>query len=288
MSRAWIGVGLVAGTGILAAGAAGADAPGGPPHVWARWEQTLTSTRAYANPYAEVVLRVTYSGPDGRVLRAYGFWDGGDTFRVRCAFPAPGLWRWETECSDAANAGLHRQQGTVEVSTYAGPNPLYSHGFLKVSDNRRYHPNAGASGREAGLAVGRAARLRLDLRAASGLLTPEWFRAEDGASQDGPPVAAGALVELRSPWPGHDVVRRLRRQTDRAAVRPGADVAVPATVPTVGPGETASFPTEWQSADGRTVHLVFSGDDSFSVRRTTLLPRREGPAMPSTKQGTTP
>jgi CubicO group peptidase (beta-lactamase class C family) len=38
----------------------------------------------------------------------------------------------------------------------------------------------------------------------------------------------------------------------------------------VGPGESASFPTKWMSADGRTVHLVFSGDDSFSVRRAVL------------------
>src|SRR3954451_4005878 len=38
----------------------------------------------------------------------------------------------------------------------------------------------------------------------------------------------------------------------------------------VGPGETASFPTRWMSADGRTVHLVFSGDDHFAVRRATL------------------
>ncbi|MBI5684811.1 MAG: serine hydrolase [Verrucomicrobia bacterium] len=38
----------------------------------------------------------------------------------------------------------------------------------------------------------------------------------------------------------------------------------------VAPGETASFPTKWTSADGRTVHLVFSGDDSFSVRKATL------------------
>ena len=39
----------------------------------------------------------------------------------------------------------------------------------------------------------------------------------------------------------------------------------------VGPGETSSLPTKWMSADGRTVHLVFSGDDCFSVRRATLI-----------------
>jgi len=40
----------------------------------------------------------------------------------------------------------------------------------------------------------------------------------------------------------------------------------------VGPGETASFPTKWISPDGRTLHLVFSGDDCFSVRKATLTP----------------
>jgi hypothetical protein len=38
----------------------------------------------------------------------------------------------------------------------------------------------------------------------------------------------------------------------------------------VGPGETSSFPTNWMSRDGRTCHLVFSGNDSFSVRRAEL------------------
>lgn len=39
----------------------------------------------------------------------------------------------------------------------------------------------------------------------------------------------------------------------------------------VGPGETSCLPTKWIGADGRTVHLVFSGDDSFSVRKGTLM-----------------
>ena len=37
----------------------------------------------------------------------------------------------------------------------------------------------------------------------------------------------------------------------------------------VGPGEHGDFPARWMSADGRTVHLVFSGEDAFSVRRAT-------------------
>lgn len=38
----------------------------------------------------------------------------------------------------------------------------------------------------------------------------------------------------------------------------------------VAPGETAGIPTKWISADGLAFHLVFSGEDHFSVRRGTL------------------
>jgi CubicO group peptidase (beta-lactamase class C family) len=50
----------------------------------------------------------------------------------------------------------------------------------------------------------------------------------------------------------------------------------------VGPGETASFPTKWMGPKGHTMHLVFSGDDSFSVRacqlklRPTIEPDGDG------------
>lgn len=41
----------------------------------------------------------------------------------------------------------------------------------------------------------------------------------------------------------------------------------------VGPGETCSLPTKWMSSDGRTAHLVFSGDDCFSVRKVEFAVR---------------
>ncbi len=106
--------------------------------AWQRWEHSLTSTADYANPYAGVTLRVRYSGPGDRELHAYGFWDGGRTFRIRCAFPTPGTWRWETACSDPANTGLHGQRGAVEVRPYRGNHALYRHGFLRVSEDRRH------------------------------------------------------------------------------------------------------------------------------------------------------
>ena len=38
----------------------------------------------------------------------------------------------------------------------------------------------------------------------------------------------------------------------------------------IGPGESSSFPTKWTSPDGKKLWLVFSGDDSFSVRAATI------------------
>lgn len=38
----------------------------------------------------------------------------------------------------------------------------------------------------------------------------------------------------------------------------------------VGPGEHGDFPAKWMSEDGRELYLVFSGEDSFSVRKATL------------------
>jgi len=38
----------------------------------------------------------------------------------------------------------------------------------------------------------------------------------------------------------------------------------------VGPGETSSLPAKWMSEDGKTMYLLFSGDDSFAVRRADV------------------
>ncbi|KPJ58523.1 MAG: hypothetical protein AMS15_08185, partial [Planctomycetes bacterium DG_23] len=43
----------------------------------------------------------------------------------------------------------------------------------------------------------------------------------------------------------------------------------------VGPGETSSFPPKWMSTDGKICHLVFSGDDNFSVRKVTFTVAKE-------------
>ena len=75
--------------------------------AWQRWEQTLTSSKEYGNPFKDVTVSVAYSGPDGTTFNSLAFWDGEKTFKIRCAFPRPGHWSWQTTCSDTADKGLH-------------------------------------------------------------------------------------------------------------------------------------------------------------------------------------
>lgn len=44
----------------------------------------------------------------------------------------------------------------------------------------------------------------------------------------------------------------------------------------VPPGESAHLPTKWMSADGKTIHLVFSGGDCFAVRKATIVAKEAG------------
>jgi len=106
--------------------------------TWTRWEQALTSTGSYTNPYADVTVSVTYTGPGGQAFKSHGFWDGDRTWKIRCAFPSPGAWRWQTACSNPGDSGLHHRAGDVIVTAYRGSNPLYARGFLQVRPGDRH------------------------------------------------------------------------------------------------------------------------------------------------------
>lgn len=105
-------------------------------HVWEKQELTFTSARAFANPYTEVIVWADLSGPNFH-KRIYGFWDGGQTFRVRVLATEPGVWKWRSG-STPADPGLAGKTG----SFVAGPwteeerqkNPL-RRGFLRATPN---------------------------------------------------------------------------------------------------------------------------------------------------------
>jgi len=105
-------------------------------------ELTFTSGRAYASPYADAELDVVFSGPGGDERRVPAFWAGDNLWRVRFAPAQEGPYQYRTICSDAGNGGLHGQTGAFEAVPYSGANPLYLHGRVRPSADRRHLEHA--------------------------------------------------------------------------------------------------------------------------------------------------
>ena len=69
---------------------------------WEVYELTLTAEGKYRNPYAEIpvtddgLVEATFTGikgaAKGMTFTVYGFWDGGQTWKVRFAPPTPGIF----------------------------------------------------------------------------------------------------------------------------------------------------------------------------------------------------
>jgi hypothetical protein len=72
-----------------------------------------------------------------------------------------------------------------------------------------YHPNAANSRRFAEVNRETTAAIAVNLSDSFHTYTVEWYRAEDGVAQMGPPVDGGQDVVLTAPWTGYDVVLRL-------------------------------------------------------------------------------
>jgi uncharacterized protein DUF5060/uncharacterized protein DUF4038 len=114
---------------LLLAIVVAAHAPGSaaaPPSApkWSVAELTLNASGRYANPYTEVEVSATFSGPGGIVKTVPGFWDGEGTWRIRFAPTREGTWTWSTASSDS---GLDGKSGSIECVAPAPGN----HGFLR-------------------------------------------------------------------------------------------------------------------------------------------------------------
>jgi len=105
-------------------------------------ELAFTAQRPHADPFRDVSLDLLVTAPDGTMKKVPAFWAGGGVWKARYASPQLGPHRWRTACSDAADAGLHGIEGTLEVQPYRGENPLYRHGPIRVAADRRHFEHA--------------------------------------------------------------------------------------------------------------------------------------------------
>lgn len=92
---------------------------------WAVHEIPLTSTRTFGNAYTEVTVSAAFTGPDGVARTVKGFWDGGNSFKVRFAPTVEGPWTYSIS-SSPPDRGLTKT-GTLTV----GPPSAANHGFLR-------------------------------------------------------------------------------------------------------------------------------------------------------------
>ena len=96
---------------------------------WSSYEITLTATGHYDKAYVSVDLVGVFTGPNGESILAKGFWDGGQTFRIRFTPTAEGSWTFDTVSDDP---GLDGQIGSVAcIKATDG-----SHGFVRQSGAR--------------------------------------------------------------------------------------------------------------------------------------------------------
>lgn len=109
-----------------------------PVQQWNVLEVAMTANDHYDNPFADVTVTVTLISPSGARHTTEAFWDGGRTWRFRFAPGEVGRWQWQTQSTAADDAGLHAQHGEFECVSYQGDNPIFAHGPLRLSADRRY------------------------------------------------------------------------------------------------------------------------------------------------------
>jgi hypothetical protein len=110
-----------------------------PPDVprYSIFEVNLTASGSYNNPYLKMpgddtspgFVVGTFTGPDNRVIEMDGFWDGGNTWKIRMAPTAVGTWTYSTSSSDA---GLNGKTGSFNCV------PSTSHGFVRIHPDNPY------------------------------------------------------------------------------------------------------------------------------------------------------
>ncbi|MEF8853227.1 MAG: DUF4038 domain-containing protein [Haloarculaceae archaeon] len=103
--------------------------------TWHPVELTFEADDPPDDPYGEALLDVRFEHEAGATDTVPGFWDGGDTFRVRFAPPETGTWTWETTADDP---GLD-ESGSFEADAAEGGTALHDHGYLVAGERALRH-----------------------------------------------------------------------------------------------------------------------------------------------------
>ena len=93
--------------------------------IWERFETSLKAVIDYQDPFRDVILKATFFSPSGRTVRTKGFYDGGQTWKVRFMPDETGIWEYEITASDSSM----RQSGHFDCLPSDNP------GMISVYEN---------------------------------------------------------------------------------------------------------------------------------------------------------
>lgn len=122
----------------VAAGSPSSSSSTGDVSVYDVFELNLTASGSYANPYLMMpgdstspgFVTAVFTAPNNTVIKVDGFWDGGNTWKIRMAPTMPGIWTYSTSSSDP---GLNGKTGSFSAVVSSNK------GFIKVNPARPHH-----------------------------------------------------------------------------------------------------------------------------------------------------
>jgi hypothetical protein len=99
---------------------------------WDIYEIPLETTNTHSNPYKDVTLSATFNGQNGKEIKIEGFWDGGNTWKIRMAPTGVGIWTYTTTSNDDQLNGRTGSFNCVESGNkgFIKVNADYPHTFM--------------------------------------------------------------------------------------------------------------------------------------------------------------
>lgn len=100
---------------------------------WHPYDLPFTTTNSYTNPFQNVTMSATFTGPGSTTLVIPGFYTGSNTWKIRFAPTLTGTWNFTTSSNDSQ---LNNKTGTINC--IANTNPKV-HGRLHVDTGNPHH-----------------------------------------------------------------------------------------------------------------------------------------------------
>jgi hypothetical protein len=106
------------------------------------YEESMLSSKQYANPLQDVQVTVEITDPRGRTTEVEAFWDGFNVWKFRYMPRMLGRHTYRVQCSDTTNGGLNAPGDVLNVVEYRGTNRLWQRGPIVVSESGRQFAHA--------------------------------------------------------------------------------------------------------------------------------------------------